>query len=461
MREQPVLAIYDPRAIAELHCDASSNGYGAILLQKQKDDKFHPIFYHSHRTTETESRYHSYELEMLSIINAIKRFHVYLLGIHFKIVTDCNSITLTLQRKDINPRVARWAMFLQNYSYEIEHRSGSRMQHVDALSRCNYILVIDGCSFNQTLAINQSTDPEIKLIFKHLEQSEHSLYELRNGLVYRKIGDRLLFYVPESMRDQVIRTCHDDMCHVGISKTVELIKQVYWFPKIVERVKLYISNCLKCIIFSPKEGKGEGLLNLIDKGDKPFQVLHVDHYGPLNQTKGRFKYVLVIVDAFSKFLSLYSVRTVAAKETCARLTQYFSYYSKSVKIISDRGSCFRSELFREFFERNNIKHIKTAAYTPSANGQVERYNRTLTVMLSKLIHEHGHNWNEHLSQVQFAVNNTINRSTKNTPSMLLFGISQLGNSNDYVRLYLQSQNETDSENRDFNKIRSDAQITLN
>jgi len=90
---------------------------------------------------------------MLTIINAIKRFHVYLLGIHFKIITDCNSATLTLKCKDINPRIARWAMFLQNYSYNIEHRTGSCMQHVDALIRCKQIMVLEACTSNQTLAI--------------------------------------------------------------------------------------------------------------------------------------------------------------------------------------------------------------------------------------------------------------------------------------------------------------------
>jgi len=457
---QPLLAIYDPKATTELHCDASSYGYGAILLQKQTDDKFHPIFYYSHRTTDTESRYHSYELEMLAIVNAIKRFHVYLLGIHFKIVTDCNSVTLTLQRKDINPRIARWAMFLQNYSYVIEHRPGSRMQHVDALSRCKQVMVLEACTFNQTLAINQGTDPDIKTIFECLEKSEHPLFELRNGLVYRKSNERLLFYVPAGMCEQVIRSCHDEMCHVGESKTIELIKQVYWFPKLAERVKKYINSCLKCIIFSPKEGKGEGLLNLIDKGNKPFQTIHIDHFGPINQTKGRFKHILVIVDAFSKFLTLYPVRTVAAKEACSRLLQYFKYYSKPFKIISDRGSCFRSETFQEFCQMHEIKHIKTAVGSPSSNGQVERYNRGLPVMLSKLMHEHSNNWDEYLYKIQFAVNNTINRSIQNTPSKLLFGINQVGEQSDYVRLYLEAVNEindVDDNLRNLAKSRSDAQ----
>lgn len=192
--ENPLLALYNPIAETELHCDASSHGFGSILLQKQADGKF----FYSHRTTDTESRYHSYELEMLAIINSVKRFRIYLQGIKFKIVTYCNSVAMTLAKKDINPRIARWALFLQDYDYKIEHRSGTQMQHVNALSR-NHILVLEGCTFNQTLSIKQSSDPEIRDIIKLLENSEHKLYELRNGLVYRKSKKRLLFYVPTDM----------------------------------------------------------------------------------------------------------------------------------------------------------------------------------------------------------------------------------------------------------------------
>lgn len=92
---------------------------------------------------------------------AIKRFHVYLLGIKFRIITDCDSFRLTLSKQSVNPRIARWAMFLQQYDYEIVHRPGDRMAHVDALSRYNSILVLEGNTFEQTLSIKQEKDPEI------------------------------------------------------------------------------------------------------------------------------------------------------------------------------------------------------------------------------------------------------------------------------------------------------------
>ena len=122
LSSQPILAIYSPTLETELHCDASTTGFGAILLQRQTNGIFQPVFYFSHRTTPAESKYHSFELECLAAVYAIKRFHVYLSGIKFKIVTDCDSFRLTLSKQTVNPRISRWAMFLQNYDYEIVHK---------------------------------------------------------------------------------------------------------------------------------------------------------------------------------------------------------------------------------------------------------------------------------------------------------------------------------------------------
>lgn len=87
-----VLALYNSRAPTELHTDASSYGYGAVLLQRQQDGRMHPIVYYSQRTTVTESRYHSYKLETLAIVYALERFRVYLQGISFVVVTDCSAV---------------------------------------------------------------------------------------------------------------------------------------------------------------------------------------------------------------------------------------------------------------------------------------------------------------------------------------------------------------------------------
>lgn len=129
--EAPILSINNPKDETELHCNASKLGYGAVLLQR-KNNCFHPIFYFSKRSSEVESRYHSFELETLVVIYALRRFRIYLQGITFKIITDCDALKMTLDKKDANPRISRWALELENFDKTFEHRSGKKMKHVEA-----------------------------------------------------------------------------------------------------------------------------------------------------------------------------------------------------------------------------------------------------------------------------------------------------------------------------------------
>lgn len=286
----PVLAIYSPTAETELHCDASASGFGAMLLQKQADGYLKPVAYYSQRTTPVEAKYHSFELECLAVVNAIKRFRVYLEGIRFKIITDCDSFRLTLSKQNVNPRISRWALYLQDFDYEIQHRPGTRMSHVDALSRCQSVIVVEGNTFEQTFAICQDKDPIIKKIRDQLEKTELKHFELRDGLVYRKDKTRkLLFYVPRAMEDNVIRTCHDDLGHAGQDKVINNIVKLYWFPNLRDKVREYISNCLRFIEFSPHNGKQEGYLHSIEKGKVLFHTFHIDHLGPLEKNGKRLQ----------------------------------------------------------------------------------------------------------------------------------------------------------------------------
>jgi len=131
LSEEPVLKLYRLSPDTELHTDASMYGYGAILRDSE-DQLLHLVYYASGKTTSEEERYASYELEVLAIIKALKRFRTYLLGIPFKIVTDCRAFTLTMNKKDLCVLVTRWALLLEEFQYVIEHRPGKSMTHVDA-----------------------------------------------------------------------------------------------------------------------------------------------------------------------------------------------------------------------------------------------------------------------------------------------------------------------------------------
>lgn len=195
---------------------------------------------------------------------------MYPAGRKFRIITDCDSFRLTLNKKDVNLRISHWALFLQNYDYEIVHRPGKWMNHVDTLSRYHSILILEGSTFERTLSICQDRDEEILKICDMLGKGDVKHYEMRDGLVYRKDQNKkLLFYVPQPMECNVIRTCHDDLGHLGIDKVIGNITKVYWFPNMREKVKDHISNCLRCIEFSPTSSKTEGFLQNIPKDKLP------------------------------------------------------------------------------------------------------------------------------------------------------------------------------------------------
>ncbi|KAK9711377.1 Integrase core domain [Popillia japonica] len=222
---------------------------------------------------------------------------------------------------------------------------------------------------------------------------------------------------------------------------MELIQRTYWFPKLKDKVKIYISNCLKCISYSPVSGKQEEYLNIVPKGDLPFSTLHIDHYGPLDKTRYNHKHILLVVDGFTKFVRIYVCSSTNTNQVIRHLRNYFHTYSKPIQIVSDRGSCFTSKEFKDFIEANGIRHSLIATGTPRANGQAEIVNKMLTNICSKLA-ANTSKWDEVLDQVEFA-NNTLNRSTGQTPSMLLFGINQRGRIQDNLREYIEAQNETD------------------
>ncbi|GFV63809.1 transposon Ty3-I Gag-Pol polyprotein [Trichonephila clavipes] len=123
-----------------------NKGTAQFCYKKQKMESYIPFYYMSKKTNTAEEKYDSYELEVLAIINALKKFRVYLLDNTLKIVTVCSAFQKTMQKKELITRIARWVLQLEEFDYEIEHRAGSRMKHVDALSRYPVMMV-----YNDTL----------------------------------------------------------------------------------------------------------------------------------------------------------------------------------------------------------------------------------------------------------------------------------------------------------------------
>lgn len=462
----PILAIYNPTRETELHCDACSKGYGGILLQRQDDGKMHPTAYFSKSTSSAESVLHSYELETLAIVYSLQRFETYL-GIPFTIVTDCEALVQTMNMQKTSPKIARWSLYMQKYDFKIKHRSGTLMGHVDTLSRypiasmeivdCSEktIALIDPTDIDLQLQIFQNRDENIVQLRESLEKKNIENFVLEDGLVYRqKEGERALLYVPKEMETNIIRQAHDKTCHMGISKCVDQIQLHYWFPKMRNKVEHFVRNCIQCAVHTVPPHCSYRTLHNIPKKPIPFDTIHVDHFGPLPSLISKKKHILVIVDSFTKHVKLYACNTPGSKEVITSLESYIEYYSRPKRLIGDRGTAFTSSEFESYLSENNIEHVKNATCSPQANGQVERVNRIIKAMLAKISEPIQHSdWHKLLRKIEFAINNSVHSSTKQTPSRLLFGVHQRGKDVDVLSEFMEEKLSSD-QSPDFDTLRS-------
>ena len=108
-----------------LQTDASDRGVGAVLTQKDDEERERPIAYFSRKLLSREERYSTVEKECLAIKLGIEAFKVYLLGRHFIVQTDHRALVWLDKLKEKNSRLTRWSLNLQQYSFTVEHRAGT------------------------------------------------------------------------------------------------------------------------------------------------------------------------------------------------------------------------------------------------------------------------------------------------------------------------------------------------
>ncbi|KAK8771766.1 hypothetical protein V5799_024987 [Amblyomma americanum] len=135
LASHPVLQLYNPKTGTEAHTDACANALAGILLQADENDVLHPVYYVSKKTSPAERYYHSSKLELLAIVWTVERLRPFLIGIKLTLVTDCQALIYLNATKTLKPQIARWFDMLQEYTFDIRHRPGSKMEHVDAISR--------------------------------------------------------------------------------------------------------------------------------------------------------------------------------------------------------------------------------------------------------------------------------------------------------------------------------------
>ncbi|GFW42405.1 uncharacterized protein K02A2.6 [Trichonephila clavipes] len=360
-------------------------------------------------------------------------------------------------KKELITRIARWALQLEEFDYEIEHRAGSRMKHVDALSRYPVRMVCND-TLTSKLKNAQEEDGNIQTLKSLLEKQESEEFFERNGILYKYLNDRELIVTPKAMQSELIKLIHENG-HFSVEKIEEIMKQEFFIPNLSNVVKKVIVNCVPCILANKKTGKKEGFLNPISKESIPLSTYLVDFIGPLPSTNKSYQHIFTVVDAFTKFTWLYPVKTVSAESALEKLKQQQKTFGNPIRIISDRGSAFTSKLFNDYCDEENIQHLQIATGVPRGNGQVERIHRTLIPVLTKLSLDDSTKWYKYDDRLQRILNSTISRSTKWTPFELLVGIKMRNKEDILIKdLLLEEIAKELLEQREF--LRNDAKKNI-
>ena len=157
-----------------LETDASTSGLGAVLSQKQQDGRLHPVAYASRKLQPAEENYAITELETLGIVWAVKYFRPYLLGHKVIVYSDIAACMSLLNCSNPSPKLARWAMIVQEMDLTIKHRSGKNNANADTLSRLPYATK-EPVGEPESLSLTVKTPPD------YLSSCEGTAQHIENG----------------------------------------------------------------------------------------------------------------------------------------------------------------------------------------------------------------------------------------------------------------------------------------
>lgn len=474
----PVLRLPDFKQPFYVKPDASNYGIGAILMQRDPDGHEHPILYGSRTLSKPERNYSARERELLAMVYFVHHWRPYLLGTKFFVFTDHHSLQWLKNHKDDNPRLSRWIYKLMQYEFDVVHRPGSQHNDADAMSRTPIVRtpapiasllksnVEYGCPEiplnteagknpegditamhgggvsgrapvmaamidtgtgqwmkSEELAKWQLKDPTLRDIWNevHEGKGEESKWKVVEECLYKVGNDRLMLVVPKNMREELVRAFHDGPIagHPGQSRTLWAISQKFWWPKMYTEVMKYVRTCDTCNEKKPGRMKKTGKLHPII-ATRPMEIMGIDILGPLTVTQDGNKYIVVLVDLFSKWIEAWAISDMETVTVARKMVEEFIPRNGVPETLtSDRGAQFISDLMREINNLMGTKQRFTTAYHPRANGQAENAVKKISAGLRLRVNVEQDDWDKHLWSTLLALRTQVT-NTGHTPFFLWY-----------------------------------------
>src|SRR6185436_15830859 len=181
---------------------------------------------------------------------------------------------------------------------------------------------------------------------------------IRGGLFIEKEPRKWRRVIQKPDHEEIIRSIHESG-HAGIHNTVNKIKERYWWPGIHKDIAKFISTCDPCQK-EKKPQKAKDIYPIV--AQRPFQIVGIDHVGPLNTTKEGYQYLIVAQDYFTKWPIALPTKTTNTEEALDFLwKEICTIYGIPEQVITDQGTAFTSEKWKTTLPKWGIKHTPTTA----------------------------------------------------------------------------------------------------
>ena len=222
-----------------------------------------------------------------------------------------------------------------------------------------------------------------------------------DNVLYRKTSTNAQVVLPWQLHRIIFKELHEDMGHLGVERVFDLAKARFYWPHMKDDITHFVTKVCRCIKQKPPVVKQREPLKPIVT-TAPFQMVSLD-FLHVEASVGGYQYIIVVMDHFTRYAQAYATKDKSAKTAAERVYNDFVLrFGVPETIHHDQSGEFENKLFYNLDKLIGARHSRTTPYHPQGNGQDERFNRILLLMLRTLPERNKSRWRDHLHKVVHA-----------------------------------------------------------
>jgi len=246
---------------------------------------------------------------------------------------------------------------------------------------------------------------------------------LQDGLLLRTRAGSTHLIVPVSLRHRLFEITHSGPTagHLGADRTFKQLRDSFFWPGMRRDITHWYRQCPQCATSKGSPLRSHGKLQNIPFG-APLDLVTIDILSGLPTASDGSKYLLVAVDAFTKWVEAYPLSDQEA-HTCmtALFNGFFARFGLPRQLHSDQGRNFESSLVKELCEIAGVNKTRTTPFHPRSDGLTERANRTILQMLRATTSQNPQEWPSKIPSILSAYRITEHSTTHVSPNRAMLG----------------------------------------